>query len=143
MNDRGNEQWNEEYPKPEKFQKDVDSGTLFALMDGRKVLGIIVISEEQDEQYADVQWNDRGGRPLALHRIAVDPMHHKKGIADKLMTFAEGYARKNCYTSLRVDTYHKNDRSQALIAKWGFQRLPGHINFPECKGPYFCYEKIL
>jgi len=50
-------------------------------------------------------------------------------------------ARQKGFTSIRLDTYHKNIRSQALIEKHGYRRIPGHIHFPDCDGPFFCYEK--
>jgi len=143
MNARGNEQWNDQYPRPEVFEADIKDGTLYAMKEKGKVVGIVVLTEQQDKQYEDVKWEDAKGRYLVGHRIAIHPKWHRKGIANRFMDFTEKYARKNGFSSIRVDTYHKNERSQALIAKRGFKRRPGHINFPECTGPYYCYELIL
>jgi len=143
MTARGNEQWNDQYPRPEIFEADIKEGTLFAMKERGKLIGIIVLTAQPFEQYENIEWEDTNGRHLVGHRIAIHPKWHRKGIANRFMEFAEEYARKNGYSSIRVDTYHKNDRSQALIAKRGFTRRPGHINFPECNGPYFCYELVL
>jgi GNAT superfamily N-acetyltransferase len=143
MNARGNEQWNDQYPRPEVFEADIKDGTMYVMKENGKVVGIVVLTEQQDKQYEDIDWEDTKGRFLVGHRIAVHPRWHHKGIAKRFMDFAEEYARKNGYSSIRVDTYHKNERSQALIARRGFTRRPGHINFPECTGPYYCFELIL
>jgi ribosomal protein S18 acetylase RimI-like enzyme len=143
MNAHGNDQWNDKYPRPGIFEADIKSGTLYAMKEKGKVLGIVVLSDQQDRQYEDIGWEDANGRYLVGHRIAVHPRWHRKGIANKFMDFALEHARKNGFSSIRVDTYHKNLRSQALLEKRGFKKRPGHINFPECTGPYFCYEQLL
>ena len=143
MKERGNEQWNDQYPKPEIFEQDIKKGHLYAMMDGKTVIGIIVLTDEPDEMYEGMGWTVKDGKLLIGHRIAVLPSFHCKGIAKKLMDFMEEHARKNGYSSIRLDTYHKNDRSQAMLLSRGYRRIPGHINFPECSGPYYCYELIL
>jgi ribosomal protein S18 acetylase RimI-like enzyme len=140
MTARGNEQWNEQYPTREVFEKDLTEKNLYIMKDHTRVVGVMVISQEQEPQYDPVPWTDKDGRYLVGHRIAVLPGLHRKGLADKFMDFFLAYAQKNGYTSIRLDTYHKNDRSQALMEKYGFTRLPGHINFRECTGPFYCYE---
>jgi len=142
MNKNGNEQWNEEYPKPGLFESDIQNKEMHAMKDGGKIVGIITLSEKQDKQYDDIKWTDRLERPLMVHRLAVHPKWHRKGIATKLMEFAGEYAQKHAYSSIRLDTYHKNERSRAMFLKMGYLRRPGHIHFPECRGPYYCYELV-
>jgi ribosomal protein S18 acetylase RimI-like enzyme len=143
MNDCGNDQWNDQYPRTEVFEKDIKDGTLYAMRDGGNIVGIIVITEEMDKEYEDVKWEDSDGKPIVFHRIAVVPGLRRQGIADGLNEFAEDLARRKGFTSIRLDTYHKNVRSQALIEKHGYRRIPGVIHFPDCDGPFFCYEKRL
>lgn len=143
MQSRGNEQWNDEYPTREVFEEDIKLGHLYAMKEGGRILGIMVITDEQEPQYDPVPWKDKDGKYLVGHRIAVLPGQHRKGLADKFMAFFLEYARKYGYTSIRLDTYHKNDRSQALMEKYSFKRLPGHINFRECTGPFYPYELVL
>lgn len=143
LNDGGNFQWNDQYPRIEVLEKDIRKGTLYGMKDGGNIVAIIVITEEMDKEYEDVKWEDVGGRPVVFHRIAVRPGLRRQGLADKLSDFAEDLARKKGFTSIRLDTYHKNVRSQSLIEKHGYKRIPGHIHFPDCDGPFFCYEKRL
>ena len=143
LNAGGNFQWNDAYPRTEVFEKDIRDGTLYTIKDGGNIVGIIVMTEEMDKEYEDVKWEDAKGRPVVFHRIAVLPGLRRQGIADNLNDFAEDLARKKGFTSIRLDTYHKNVRSQSLIEKHGYKRIPGHIHFPDCDGPFFCYEKMI
>ena len=143
MNESGIHQWNERYPPLEIFESDVQSGTLFIMKEEERLAGIIVLSKEQDEEYKDVDWTDRSGRALVVHRLAVHPEFQRKGMATKLMDFAENYARENGYTSIRVDTFSGNPRSLKFFEKLNYERKPGHIHFPENKEPYYCFEMII
>jgi GNAT superfamily N-acetyltransferase len=142
MTSRGNEQWNDEYPTREIFENDIKCQQLYTMTESGRILGIMVITHEQEPQYDPVPWKEKKGKYVVGHRIAVLPGQHRKGIADKFMEFFLKYAQENGCTSIRLDTYHKNDRSQALMEKYGFKRLPGHINFRECTGPFYCYELV-
>jgi GNAT superfamily N-acetyltransferase len=143
MNAQGIEQWNEEYPKPRIFTTDVESGTLYALKENQEIIGIIVLSEFQDKEYEDIEWSDETGDYLVIHRIGVHPKWQRKGIATRMMDFAEDYAREHGYNSIRLDTYSGNPRSLELFKKKKYKMKEGHIHFPECKDPYYCFEKII
>jgi ribosomal protein S18 acetylase RimI-like enzyme len=84
---------------------------------------------------------DKQGRVLAVHRLCVNPAFQGQGIGRKLMLFAEDYARKNKYTSIRLDAFAKNPISVGLYESLAFQRrgfvsfLPGSISY--------CFEKGL
>ncbi len=143
MNANGIDQWNEQYPPLEIFKSDVESGSLFAMKDVGRIVGVIVLSEEQDEEYDDIDWTDKFGKVIIVHRLAVHPERQRMGIATKLMDFAENYARENGYSSIRVDTYSSNPRSLQLFEKRKYKRKPGQIHFPENEEPYYCYEMIV
>ncbi|UCG70273.1 MAG: GNAT family N-acetyltransferase [Thermoplasmata archaeon] len=143
MNDQGIEQWNEQYPQSDIFISDIEKDSLFIIKNEENIVGIIVLSEEQDEQYDQIDWKDKFGKVLLVHRLAVHPKWQGKGIAQKLMDFGENYAKENGYSSIRLDTYSQNPRSLKLFEKRKYERKSGHIHFPECKEPYYCYEMLL
>jgi len=138
--DIGNDQWNDQYPKQDLFINDIETGTLFAMKEDGKMIGIIVLSEYQDKEYGDIEWNDISGKVLVVHRLAIYPTWQRKGIAGLLLDFSEKFAKENGYSSIRVDTYSKNIRSLRFFEKRGYERRPGHIHFPECEAPYYCFE---
>lgn len=143
MNAHGIDQWNEIYPPPRIFVSDVKSGSLFAVKSDDKIVGIIVLTGEPDEEYEQIEWKDKHGKALIIHRIAVHPKWQRKGIGEKLMDYAEDFAKKNGYSSIRVDTHSGNPRSLRLFEKRKYERKPGEIFFPECEGPFFCFELII
>ena len=96
-----------------------------------------------DEEYIPIEWLTKNDNNLYIHRLAVDPEYWGKGYAQQLMNFAEDYARKNNYESVRLDTFSQNTRNQKFYETRGYQRL-GNIYFPkQSEYPFYCYELIL
>ncbi len=142
MIERGIYQWNEHYPKRDRFEKDIASEELFVLNENG-IKGIIVLTETVDEEYLPITWLTNNSNNLYIHRLAVDPEYWGKGYAQQLMNFAEEYARKNKYISIRLDTFSQNKRNQKFYETRGYQRL-GNIYFPkQSTDPFYCYELIL
>ncbi len=143
MNSAGITQWNDQYPPLDIFSTDIEKGDLFILKIEDGIVGIIVLSSEQDKEYGPIKWTDQDGASLVVHRLAIHPDWQRKGLAIKLMDFAEKIAKDNGYTSIRIDTFSLNPRMQNLIMKFKYNRKQGEIFFPENDEPYYCYEKIL
>ena len=141
MDREGIHQWNETYPSRELISSDIDESCLYAARIEEKIAGIVVLNEHQYPQYQSVDWSDKDGKVLAVHRLCVSPAFQGQGIAKNLMFFAEKYAVKNKYSSIRLDALSKNPISNGLYNALGYQRrgnvsfIPGRINH--------CYEKIL
>ncbi len=143
MSKHGMDQWNEMYPKDEIFASDIEKGTMVAVKNEEAIVGIIVLSQEQDKEYEVIQWTDGAGNYFLVHRLAVHPSWQRQGIATQLMDFAEAFGRKNGFTSIRIDTYSQNPRTLKFFEKLGYERKEGEIFFPETDKPYYCYEIYL
>jgi ribosomal protein S18 acetylase RimI-like enzyme len=63
-----------------------------------------------------------------------------RGYAQKLMDFAENFAKENNYSSIRLDAYSQNERVIEFYKKRNYF-IRGNINFPERKHPFHCMEK--
>ncbi|WP_150269704.1 GNAT family N-acetyltransferase [Paenibacillus tepidiphilus] len=138
----GSDQWDETYPNKEIIAADIAAGTLYAyVMDGA-IVGILVLDEHQSEQYREIQWPQNDGTYLVMHRLAVHPKAQGKGVARKLIAFAEQLAREEGYTGIRLDTYSKNTPALALYPGMGYE-LRGEVRFPGRTAPFPVYEKIL
>ncbi|RTE54633.1 GNAT family N-acetyltransferase [Arenibacter aquaticus] len=143
MIDQGIYQWNEHYPSHEAFERDIARKELYVLEVNNKILGTIVISTYMDEEYLPVKWLTANQRNIYIHRLAVHPEEQKKGYAQKLMDFAEAYARKADFVSVRLDTFSQNSRNNSFYQARGYQKL-GDIFFPkQSEFPFHCYELIL
>lgn len=138
----GSDQWDDSYPNREIIAADIDQGSLFVCMDSGAIAGIIVLDENQAEQYGAVAWEERQGPHLVMHRLAVHPEFQGKGIARQLIAFAEEYARRNRYSSIRMDTYAKNERVLKIYPGLGYVQR-GEIHFPAVRPHFQCLRKSL
>ena len=90
MRDNGIDQWDADYPNREVILQDLQTQTLFAYRESNEALGIVVLNESQDEEYGDVTWStSETDRNIVVHRLAVRPDQQRRGIARRLMDFAE------------------------------------------------------
>ena len=136
-------QWNDEYPSTNAFEKDIERNELYVLEENENIIGTIVISTLMDEEYKPIKWTTENGENIYIHRLGVHPDQQGKGQAQKMMSFAEGYARENGFTSVRLDTFSQNKRNQRFYEKRGYQKLDD-IYFPkQSEHPFHCYELVL
>ena len=144
MRDNGIDQWDENYPDRESLLNDLNSETLFAYREDGVVMGIVVLNESQDEEYAEIDWSTSDtDRNIVVHRLAVQPDQQGKGIARKIMDFAEEHARNQNYDAIRLDTFSQNPRNQKFYTNRGYTDLgPVYLKYKK-DHPYYCYELIL
>lgn len=136
-------QWNEYYPTRSRFEKDIAAQELYVFEENQEIRGIAVLTPVMDKEYIPIQWLTKSERNLYIHRLAVHPQYWKKGYARKLMDFAENYAKKQNYQSVRLDTFSQNKRNHKFYENRGYQRL-GNIYFPkQSEFPFYCYELVL
>ncbi len=142
MQRSGNDQWNSSYPSYEDFHKDISAGELFVHTAGNgEVQSVICLNHFEPDEYAGVQW--KYSKPaLVIHRMAVAPRFHGKGLAKKLFSFAEERARELNLNYLRSDTCSRNAGMNNLFKRSGY-RFSGTIRFPGFQYDYNCYEKYL
>ena len=141
MHNEGIHQWGEYYPTREIFLADIAASSLYTARIENSIAGIIVLDEEQASQYQSLTWVDKTGKVLVIHRLCVSPAFQGQGIAKKFMQFAEDYAHKNKYNSIRLDAFTKNKISVGLYDSLGYQSR-GSVSFMAGTMSY-CYEKVL
>ncbi|WP_456463431.1 GNAT family N-acetyltransferase [Lutibacter sp.] len=143
MIENGIFQWDENYPSKEILQKDIDLQQIWKLEVQDVIIGIIVLTEIEDQEYQDVKWLTKNNNNLYIHRLAIKPKFQGKGYAQKLMDFAENYALQSNYNSIRLDTFSKNKRNQKFYKKRNYKKLQ-NIYFPnQSEYPFYCFEKVL
>ena len=137
---RGIDQWDEFYPTKDIFAVDIEAGTMYALWRGTEILAVIVLNQEQEPEYTTVNWQFNSEPIGIIHRLMVHPSAQGKGIASKLLAFAENVARQSGYGTIRLDVFSKNPTAIHLYEKHGYRRA-GTVVFR--KGEFFCMEKQL
>ncbi len=115
MDDNGIYQWNEYYPNKSAFETDVERNELFVHEIEGRIEGCIAISTIMDKEYEDVKWLTKTNNNLYIHRLAVHPDHQSKGYAKQLMDFAEKFAIRNKYTSIRLDTFSQEQKKPIIL----------------------------
>ncbi len=141
MESQGINQWDDNYPTLDYFEKDIYNKALHVIEGENELIGIITFDEFQDEEYKDVQWLTDGGKNLVIHRLVVDPKWQGRGIAQSLMDYAENYAIANGYISIRLDAFSANPRVLRFYEKRGYTKT-GQIFFPRRDIPFNTFEKI-
>jgi ribosomal protein S18 acetylase RimI-like enzyme len=146
MIDGGLYQWDEQYPNTGVITDDITTGTLFKISakdrigGAGRLAGIIVLNEQYFPEYNELKWDDDGGKFLIVHRLCVHPDYQGQGYGQKLMQFAEEHAKKNGYSSIRLDTFTSNKRALELYDSLNYRRV-GTVIFR--MGIFQCFEKVL
>jgi ribosomal protein S18 acetylase RimI-like enzyme len=135
-------QWTDNYPTLQIIQNDIELGNLYHIQFDNDILGIINISNIQEEEYKTINWTYPDETCLVIHRLAIDPAHQGQGLAQKLMDFAEMYGIENGFQSIRLDAYSQNTRVLSFYEKRTYTKQ-GEVYFPERDFPFYCYEKQL
>ena len=136
-------QWSENYPTKEILSSDIAFKQIWKIENETGIVGSIVLTEIEDPEYEPVKWLTNNQKNLYIHRLAIHPDFQGKGFAQKLMDFAEKFAVKNNYDSVRLDTFSKNKRNQKFYEKRNYIKLES-IYFPnQSEFPFYCYEKVL
>lgn len=143
MINQGIDQWDEHYPNAEIVTKDIENKSIYSYREGQTIRGVISLYDTQPQEYENIDWKTQGeDRALVIYRLAVDPDWQGKGIARKLVDFAESYASQNNYASIRLDCYSKNERAFNLYQHLNYD-VRGEVIFEHSNIPFYCLEKEL
>lgn len=145
MHASGNMQWGEDYPTEEVFREDILEETLYVSEgndEGKHIIeGFICINQDESEEYIPLKWQ-ADGKAIVLHRMAVSPRSRGRGVASKLIAFAEEVAAKKSISWIKTDTNEANTIMKAILEKRGYQYV-GQVYYRIPGTPYNCYEKKL
>jgi len=142
MRASGNLQWDDSYPNPEVFGRDMTLAQLWVTEDEGRITGVAAITTDQEPEYAEVGWN-LTELAVVVHRLAVDPDFQGSGVATALMRQAEAVALERGIRVLRLDTNARNEATQKLFPKLGYA-FAGEVGLGFRPGLRFrCYEKRL
>tara|TARA_R110002049_G_scaffold1113_3_gene8214 strand:+ start:3949 stop:4449 length:501 start_codon:yes stop_codon:yes gene_type:complete len=143
MADKDIYQWNEFYPNKRAFINDIERDELYVLEVKNTLIGCATVSTFMDEEYIPIHWLTPNANNIYIHRLAVHPKYQGKGFAQELMGFAENYAKKNHFVSVRLDAFSQNTNNLKFYELRNYKRL-GEIYFPkQSNHPFYCYELIL
>jgi GNAT superfamily N-acetyltransferase len=139
MNRRSMFHWNRAYPDAQTILSDIRARTLYLYHVRGVCQGIVVLNQEQAEEYRSVKWECKAGKILAIHRLAVHPLFQHKGIGRLLLEFSVDHARREGYHSIRLDVIQNHPDAAKIYTKLGF-RETGSFHLPFQQSPFVCYE---
>jgi ribosomal protein S18 acetylase RimI-like enzyme len=140
MREQGIEQWDEIYPSESVIARDIAAATLHVLRERTAIIGCLTLDEEFDPLWQVANWNPHGVPATAVHRLMIHPAHQGRGLAKRLMAFAESLARSRGARSVRLDAFTHNPVALALYDRLGYRRA-GTATMR--KGTFVCFEKLL
>lgn len=139
MRSRGIDQWDNDYPDYATLKRDIDEGTACVATIADVPVGMAVLNEYQEPEYADVPWL-YDGRPAVVHRLMVSPSVEGTGVARTLMVYLESQAQLFGFDCIRLDVFSHNPRAILFYERFAY-RVAGEVRFR--KGDFYCLEKRL
>ena len=130
-------QWDESYPTRDLIENDIERGEFYVLKENNTILGCVCLNQDEHPTYASVEWNFE--QPvLVVHRLAVNPNTQGKGVAKRIMQYAEDLCVKKQYNGIRLDTFVENPLAIGLYLKLGYNQL-SQVSFKN--RTYYCFDK--
>jgi GNAT superfamily N-acetyltransferase len=134
-------QWNDAYPNIDYLHRDIAEGTAWGgWLDGN-LAAVATIDGNQSQEYEPMPF-EFGEPYMVVHRLAVDPEIQRRGLAARMMDFAEQQARENGCPAMRLDTCEDNKAALALYGNRGYIRR-GTCHFPGRTYTFIVMEKKL
>jgi GNAT superfamily N-acetyltransferase len=142
MNSKGLKQWNNSSPSPEQLREELEKGTIFLYQELGIVKGLMKLTSELPSEYAGIDWKSGMEKPLFIKLFAIHPLWHNSNISEKLIEFAEFYAKENNYSGIRLDTLDNYTVGVDFFENKQFV-VAGTFQSSFQKTPFVCYEKSL
>lgn len=140
MSDNGIDQWDELYPAVSDVSGDIKDGALTLVRQGKELVAVYTLNKHQDTAYKFGDFKDSSGNYAVLHRLCVKPEYQGMGIAARVLKAIDEEAKKEGFSSIRLDVFTKNPRAVKLYEDAGY-RYAGDAYFR--KGKFLLMEKLI
>lgn len=140
MAQNGIDQWDELYPSIADVGEDIKEGTLTLVKQGKNLTAVYTINKKQDSAYKFGDFKDNSDNYVVLHRLCVSPKCQGMGIAAGTLAHIDEQAKKEGWSSIRLDVFTKNPRAVKLYENAGY-RYAGDAYFR--KGKFLLMEKLI
>jgi len=137
----GVDQWQDNFPNPEVFARDISKGNCWLFTHEGKAAGVIVIYLEPEEDYRGIEGRGltEGEHYGVIHRVAVRDAYRGRGLSGEMMQLAEDIILGRGYPSVRIDTHEDNLTMQNMLKKRGYTNC-GVVWLKN--GPELCKKRI-
>ena len=119
------------YPVEETAKKAIMETSLYLYFVGPSLAASVILNGEQTPEYQEITWRYPAAEDevLVIHTLVVDPAFSGRGIASRLLAFAEGLAVGRGASVIRLDATHGNEPAKRLYLRHGYT-IPGQVQLP-------------
>lgn len=140
MQEKGIDQWDDLYPNCAVIAADIAAGDLWIGESDGRLICAFAINTECEEEYNACPWQYPDEPYIVVHRLAVNPLFQRQGVAKNAMGFVENSAKEKGIKTIRLDTFCGNPFGRALYENSGFKTI-GFAHWR--KGDFQIMEKVL
>jgi hypothetical protein len=103
MNNKGIRLWNNINPSPEQLNEDLAKGTIYLFKELGVAKGMIKLTGDLPADFAEIDWKNKIDKPLYINLFVIHPLWQESDICEKMVEFAEIFAKENNYSGIRLD----------------------------------------
>lgn len=140
MAHEGIDQWDEFYPLPEDFERDIMENHLTVGMLDGEIAVMYTVNGENEPEYESAKWKYPHMPYCILHRLCVNPLFQRRGIARQTMAYMEREAAERGARAIRLDVFSQNFHALRLYQRGGYDKV-GTAQWR--KGLFYLMEKYL
>ncbi len=131
--------WTDSYPGITELKRDLETGNVYVLLDGAKIVGAIS-SEPMNDMDEFSCWRCNDGTQRELARVVVADGYHGLGIAKMLVNEISGVLSSNGCNTIHLAVAKSNIPAYKTYLGVGFENL-GEAEI--YGGSYYLMEKLL
>ena len=135
------------HPNDEEITDYIADGSMYMLIDGDAIAGVVAITMFQGEDYHPVQWqiDASDNEVMVLHLLGIVPPYQGKGAGKEMIRKALDLAKEKSLKSCRLDTLASNIPAQRFYEKMGFLYCGKQHWYAENTGwtDFYLYEFVL
>ena len=109
--------WNESYPSMTEIEHDLETGNLYVMTDGGKVIGAISVVPENELDGFDC-WSCKDGKEIA--RVVIDKAYQGQGLSFEMVQNIVPILRKNGCKAIHLSVVKSNIPAYKTYMKAGF-----------------------
>ena len=118
------------YPTADTARQSLETGTLYVGEEDGFLWGVATLNGIQPPEYARIPWiiPAEAEQVGVLHTLCIHPDRSGRGLARRMITFAEDTARSQGKTVMRFDTWEHSEPANHLYPAMGY-RFAGSTEF--------------
>jgi hypothetical protein len=142
MNIKGIRHWVNINLSPEQINEDLEKGNIYLVKDSNVAKGMMKLTGDLPAEYDNVKWKSEIVKPLFLKFFIIHPNWQDSNISEKMIEFAEIFAKENNYSGIRLDVVDNYPVAHSFFENKQFTMADSLLS-PSQKAAFVCYEKSL